>query len=111
MAQSNGQGGSMAVALTGQPAVLQVVIMRDGLLVGTEVFAPGEYTLGSSSQSDLKLEDPSVAESHATLYFKNGRAAIQDLGSHTGTLVNGQKISACEIRAMDELAFGPFVLK
>lgn len=64
--------------MSAQPTVLQVVIMRDGLLVGTEVFVPGQYVLGSSDSADLRLEDPSVAAAHAHLYFQNGRAAIQD---------------------------------
>jgi hypothetical protein len=40
--------------VSGQPAVLQVVILRDGLLVGTEVFVPGSYVLGSSDDADLR---------------------------------------------------------
>ena len=52
--------------------------MRDGLLVGTEVFVPGQYTLGSGDAADLRLDDPSVGQAHAYLYFQNGRAAIQD---------------------------------
>ena len=46
--------------MSAQPTVLQVVILRDGLLVGTEVFVPGQYTLGSGAYSDLKLDDASV---------------------------------------------------
>ncbi|MFT3709951.1 MAG: AgmX/PglI C-terminal domain-containing protein [Archangium sp.] len=84
--------------------------MRDGLLVGTEVFVPGQYTLGSGDGVDLKLDDPSVAASHATLYFQNGRAAIQD-GGRGLTFVNGHKVSACEVRPVDEIACGPFTLK
>ncbi|MFL5321398.1 MAG: FHA domain-containing protein, partial [Myxococcaceae bacterium] len=94
-----------------QPAVLQVVILRDGLLVGTEVFVPGSYALGSAPEADLKLEDPTVSGQHAVLYFQNNRAAIQDAGSLTGLYVNGHKVSACEIRAVDEVLIGPFVLK
>ncbi|MBL8915630.1 MAG: AgmX/PglI C-terminal domain-containing protein [Archangium sp.] len=96
--------------MSAQPTVLQVVIMRDGLLVGTEVFVPGQYTLGSADGSDLKLDDPGVAAQHATLYFQNGRAAIQD-GGRGLTFVNGHKVSACEVRAVDEIACGPFTLK
>jgi predicted component of type VI protein secretion system len=84
--------------------------MRDGLLVGTEVFVPGQYTLGSGDGVDLKLDDPSVAAAHATLYFQNGRAAIQD-GGRGLTFVNGHKVSACEVRPVDEIACGPFTLK
>lgn len=96
--------------MSAQPSVLQVVIMRDGLLVGTEVFVPGQYTLGSADGVDLKLDDPSVAANHAFLYFQNGRAAIQD-GGKGQTFVNGHKVSACEVRAVDEIACGPFTLK
>ncbi|MBM4783365.1 MAG: AgmX/PglI C-terminal domain-containing protein [Archangiaceae bacterium] len=96
--------------MSGQPSVLQVVILRDGLLVGTEVFVPGQYTLGSGDSVDLKLDDPSVAPSHATLYFQNGRAAIQDAGSGS-VFVNGHRVNACEVRAVDEIACGPFTLK
>lgn len=96
--------------MSGQPTVLQVVIMRDGLLVGTEVFVPGQYTLGSGDGADLRLDDASVGASHAFLYFQNGRAAIQD-GGAGATFVNGHKVTACEVRPVDEIACGPFTLK
>ncbi|QDE95564.1 AgmX/PglI C-terminal domain-containing protein [Myxococcus xanthus] len=97
--------------MSGQPSVLQVVILRDGLLVGTEVFVPGTYALGSDPSSDLRLDDPSVEPRHALLYFQNGRAAVQDAGSSTGLFVNGHRVSACEIRPVDEVLCGPFILK
>ncbi|MCY0998131.1 AgmX/PglI C-terminal domain-containing protein [Myxococcus sp. MISCRS1] len=97
--------------MSGQPSVLQVVILRDGLLVGTEVFVPGTYALGSDPTSDLRLDDPAVEPRHALLYFQNGRAAIQDAGTATGLFVNGHRVTACEIRSVDEVLCGPFVLK
>ncbi|ATB45738.1 AgmX/PglI C-terminal domain-containing protein [Corallococcus macrosporus] len=97
--------------MSGQPSVLQVVILRDGLLVGTEVFVPGTYALGSDPASDLRLDDPSVEPRHALLYFQNGRAAVQDAGSAGGLFVNGHRVSACEIRPVDEVLCGPFILK
>jgi outer membrane biosynthesis protein TonB len=91
--------------------VLQVVILRDGLLVGTEVFVPGSYTLGSAADADLRLDDSTVDAAHAILYFQNGKAAVQDSGSAGGLYVNGHQVTACEIRAVDEVVVGPFVLK
>ncbi len=91
--------------------MLQVVILRDGLLVGTEVFVPGQYTLGSGPFSDLKLDDPSVGELHATLYFQNGKAAVQDQGGILGVFVNGHRVTTCEVRSVDDVAIGPFSLK
>ena len=96
--------------MNGQPAVLQVVILRDGLLVGTEVFVPGSYVLGSASTADLRLDDPAVKPQHATLYFHNGKVAVQDSAS-AGVFVNGHKVNACEVRPVDEISCGPFVLK
>lgn len=96
--------------MSGQPSVLQVVILRDGLLVGTEVFVPGTYTLGSADGVDLKLDDPTVAAAHASLFFQNGRAAIQDAGSGA-VFVNGHRVNACEVRPVDEISCGPFTLK
>jgi outer membrane biosynthesis protein TonB len=97
--------------LSGQAAVLQVVILRDGLLVGTEVFVPGSYVLGSADDSDLRLDDAAVDPHHAILYFQNGKAAVQDSGSVGGLYVNGHQVTACEIRSVDEVVLGPFVLK
>ncbi|QAT82802.1 FHA domain-containing protein [Corallococcus coralloides] len=98
--------------MSGQPSVLQVVILRDGLLVGTEVFVPGTYALGSDASSDLRLDDASVSPRHALLYFQNGRTAIQDAGGGaSGVFVNGHQVTACEIRSVDEVLCGPFVLK
>jgi hypothetical protein len=97
--------------VSAQPSVLQVVILRDGLLVGTEVLTPGTYVIGSDPSSDLRLDDASVDPRHAMLYFQNGRSAIQDSGSVQGVYVNGHRVSACEIRSVDEVICGPFVLK
>ena len=53
--------------MSAQPTVLQVVILRDGLQVGTEVFVPGQYTLGSGAYADLKLDDPSMTASSISI--------------------------------------------
>ncbi|MBL8953333.1 MAG: AgmX/PglI C-terminal domain-containing protein [Myxococcaceae bacterium] len=97
--------------MSAQPAVLQVVILRDGLLVGTEVFVPGQYVLGSADHAELRLDDATVDATHANLFFQNGKVAIQDAGSSSGVFVNGHRVNACEVRPVDEIACGPFTLK
>ena len=87
-----------------------MVILRDGMLVGTEVFTPGTYRLGSAPQMELRLEDPTVQVLHATIYFQNGKAVIQD-NSRGALLVNGRPVSVCEVRPLDEIRCGPFALK
>ena len=97
--------------LSQENAALQVVILRDGLLVGTEVFTSGAWKFGADRNADVRLEDPSIAPQHAVLYFRNGRVAIQDTGTRLGTYVNGARVTVCEIRASDEVVLGPFVIK
>lgn len=97
--------------MNGQSEVLQVLVLRDGVPVRSEMFTPGSYAIGSGGAVDLHLEDGSVSPSHAVLYFQNGRVAVQDSGSQIGTYVNGRKVEACELRPSDELALGAFVLR
>src|SRR5262249_6113411 len=58
-----------------------------------------------------RLDDAAVDPHHAVLYFQNGKAAVQDSGSVGGLYVNGHQVTACEIRSVDEVVLGPFVLK
>jgi hypothetical protein len=94
-----------------EPAVVQVVILRDGLLIGTEVFMPGSYAVGSSDMADLRLDDPSIEPIHAFLYFHNLRAVIRSAHGPGGVYVNGHRIRTCEVRSIDEVCCGPYLLK
>lgn len=84
--------------------------MRDGLLVGTEMFVPGQYTLGGGETDDLRLEDSSVVEGHAGLHFQNGKVAVRAEGG-APVFVNGHRVTTCEVRPSDDIAIGPFSLK
>lgn len=90
-----------------QAAVLQVVILRDGLLVGTEVFTAGRYTVGSSAGCSLRLDELSAV--HAGLSLRGDRVALEASGGPI--FVNGFRTGACELRPIDEVAIGPYVLR
>ena len=51
-----------------------------------------EITIGSDATSDVVLPDATVAPHHCRITFANGNAAIEDLGSKSGTLVAGSLI-------------------
>ncbi len=91
--------------------VLQVVIFREGSLVGTEVFLPGAYALGSDDECELLLADPAVSPCHAVLTFKEGKVRLEDLSGRGAVVINGAPALSAEVGARDDIAIGPFLVK
>ena len=52
----------------------------------------GVVLIGRDAEADLRLRDDSVSRRHARLVLNGGDVRIVDLGSHNGTLVNGQRV-------------------
>lgn len=82
-------------------------------LVGTYGTAAGQtinlydgLIIGRGSASGLRLNDPSVSRAHASLRFAQGAWFIQDLGSKSGIIVNGQKVSATRLNPGDQIQIG-----
>lgn len=94
-------------AVPGQTGAVQFLILRDGLLVGSEFFTPGTYVIGSDPRADLQLDG--VMPIHARLYFRDGRVAVKAEGGTV--LVSGFKVDSCEVRSIDEVVVGPYVLR
>jgi pSer/pThr/pTyr-binding forkhead associated (FHA) protein len=80
--------------------------------------AGSEYSLESPSQVlgrgdsvDLRFADASLSSEHATLEFVDSGFRLRDLGSMSGTLVNGAEVKACELKNGDELRIGSLVFR
>ena len=66
-----------------------------------------QATLGRSSEADLQLVDGKVSRLHCRFTIAGGRMEVEDLGSHNGTYVNGEKLTAARaLAAGDEVAVG-----
>jgi pSer/pThr/pTyr-binding forkhead associated (FHA) protein len=64
-------------------------------------------TVGSSAESDLVVDDPSVSRTHALLEQLGAAWFVEDLGSRNGTYLNGQRITGRRVvRPGDELRLG-----
>ncbi len=87
--------------------VMQVAILRDGLLVGTQVFTPGHYLVGSAPEADLQLED--LAPQCAQLYFRAGHTAVE--AAEAPLYVNGFPMTCATVRPIDEIGVGPYTLR
>lgn len=66
-------------------------------------------TIGRAG-ADLVLEQPLVSREHAELLWQGDRHVLRDLGSETGTFVNGERIEERELRPDDVVQIGPFRL-
>lgn len=73
---------------------------------GTQLFKQDIIKIGKLASSHLQISDDGVSRMHAVVEIEPDAVYIIDLGSVTGTFVNGKKINKCEIRAGDVLTLG-----
>ncbi len=87
--------------------LMQVIILRDGLLVGTEMFSAGEWIIGAVG-ADLELEELTALR-HARLRFHEGQVSAE---ADAGPLyINGNRVRGGLLRPIDELQLGPWTLR
>jgi hypothetical protein len=80
----------------------------EGPLTGKQFILYRSPTLiGSSPQCEITLAlDKSVAPQHAAISEQGGRHTLADLGTSTGTQVNGQNIRTRTLRSGDRISLG-----
>jgi S1-C subfamily serine protease len=87
------------------------VEIRTGALSGSTFAVERRLVIGSDPSCDISLDDPEVAEEHASLRVHDGALEIRDLGSGSGTFVNARRISApTRLGSGDEVRVGSTVL-
>jgi len=63
--------------------------------------------LGSSSDCDVQLDDAGVSSRHAEIRLVDGKSLLlKDLGSQTGTLLNGEPVTEILLGSGDEIRIG-----
>ena len=63
--------------------------------------------LGSAPECDIRLDEAGVSERHAEIRRVDGKALLlRDLGSKTGTLLNGIPVSEAQLGSGDEIRIG-----
>ncbi len=89
----------------GSPPPLQVRTQGSGesLAAGP---AAGTLRIGRSPDNDIVVTDLSVSRYHAELHTVAGGYRIVDLGSHNGTFVNEQRVTAALLSEGDTVGFG-----
>ena len=74
---------------------------------GVRLEVEEQAVLGRSSDADLQLVDGKVSRQHCRFTVRGERLEVEDLGSHNGTFVNGERLTAARaLAAGDEVAVG-----
>ena len=86
---------------------MAVLLALFGPKRGVRLEIEEKATLGRSSDADLQLVDGKVSRLHCRFTVQRGRLEVEDLGSHNGTFVNGERLKAARaLAAGDEVAVG-----
>ncbi len=91
--------------------LIRVIIDRAGCPCGDEVFGQHEVVIGRDPSSDLSLWCTLVSRRHARLLRSGRTLAIEDLGSHNGILVNGERVQWALLHPGDLITVGTFGLR
>ncbi len=74
-------------------------------------FTQDTLSLGREPDNSLPLPDGSVSRYHAKVERRDGRVAVQDLGSTNGTIVNGRYVTDAPLAHGDIIRVGDTILK
>ncbi|MFL0810970.1 MAG: FHA domain-containing protein [Agarilytica sp.] len=69
------------------------------------------FSIGRANKNHLCIDDHSVSEQHARISRQDDSFLLKDLGSETGTFVNGQRITQKNIVCGDEIKVGNVLLE
>jgi pSer/pThr/pTyr-binding forkhead associated (FHA) protein len=79
---------------------------------GTVELGDREQVIGRAAESEIQIVDPAVSRRHARIVPSGNAFALQDLGSTTGTLVNGKRLVGDHLlQRGDEIRLGEVSLR
>jgi ABC-2 type transport system ATP-binding protein len=84
----------------------------EGLEAGQEFTVTRATLIGRDPGADVVIADSEVAPQHASFVLVGGGIAVEDLGSTTGTFVNGGRVTGSHpLRSGDRIQLGATVLE
>jgi hypothetical protein len=104
-----GAAGPAVVGRSGQRPGVAHVLVVDG--PGTRhVLSAGSNVIGRGTEADIRLPDTGVSRKHVDVVLEGPVAAVHDLGSTNGTLVNGRRVGRQPLSDGDVIRIGHSVL-
>jgi pSer/pThr/pTyr-binding forkhead associated (FHA) protein len=93
------------------PIPITFHIYEGDQLARTESFTQDVIKIGKLESSHLRIDDPAVSRMHSVIEVSGpGEVYIIDLGSTSGTVVNGQRVNKAKLESGDQLQFGGTVV-
>ncbi len=89
-----------------QPVVLK--IFRVDKLEAVRQFEQSQIVIGRNSDVQLELQHDDVALLHAMVEDRGDEYYLSDLGSQSGTFLNGNRVLEEKLTSGDQLQIGPF---
>jgi len=86
-------------------------IYQGGQLVRTEILTEATIKIGKLTSSHVRIDDDSVSRMHAVVEVAGpNEVVILDLGSTTGTFVNGERVTKHPLQSGDRVQLGNVVM-
>jgi len=82
-------------------------------LIGQYAFTSADHRLvkiGSIATANVPLQDPEVNRLHAAIELSDDQAVLKDLGTNTGTFLNGERVTRRRIQDGDAVTVGQTTL-
>ncbi len=93
------------------PIPITFHIYEGDQLSRTETFAQDVIKIGKLDSSHLRIDDAAVSRMHSVIEVSGpGEVYIIDLGSASGTIVNGQRVNKARLESGDQIQFGGTVV-
>jgi len=73
---------------------VEVIVQHGQSPLGRYFLRPGEYTIGRDATCEVRVDWEDVSRRHARLSFKPDYLEIEDLGSSSGTSIDGHLLKA-----------------
>jgi pSer/pThr/pTyr-binding forkhead associated (FHA) protein len=67
--------------------------------------------IGRHPECDVRIDLPKISRRHCCLALVYDHVVIRDLGSRNGVRVNGRVVDEQQLKAGDEIAFGPLIYR
>lgn len=71
----------------------------------------GQHVLGRAVDADIRFSLETISRKHAVFVVSGEQVTLEDLGSRTGTFVNGQRIASCILPPGARIVIGGITMK